>query len=65
MSDRTPAERRKALGLSRMQLAATLGIDVSTLWRYETGKQPAPPWLALALEALEGRAIAQPPRSGQ
>ena len=57
-----PAERRKALGLSRMQLAAILGVDVSTLWRYETGKHPAPPWLSLALEALERRASAQPPR---
>jgi transcriptional regulator with XRE-family HTH domain len=42
-----------------MQLAATLGIDVTTLWRYETGKQPAPPWLSLALEALEGRSVTQ------
>lgn len=56
-----PAERRKALGLSRMRLAAILGIDVTTLWRYETGKQPAPPWLSLALEALESRARAEPP----
>jgi hypothetical protein len=39
-----------------MQLAAILGVDVTTLWRYETGKHPAPPWLSLALEALERRA---------
>jgi transcriptional regulator with XRE-family HTH domain len=57
----SPAERRKALGLSRMQLAAILGVDVSTLWRYETGKQPPPPWLSLALEALEHRASARLP----
>ena len=60
MTDRTAAERRTALGLSRMQLAAILGIDVTTLWRYETGKQPAPAWLGLALEALEGRAATRP-----
>lgn len=57
-----PAERRKALGLSRMQLAAILGVDVSTLWRYETGKHPPPPWLSLALEALERRASTESPR---
>jgi hypothetical protein len=44
-----------------MRLAAILGIDVTTLWRYETGKQPAPPWLSLVLEALERRASAEPP----
>jgi len=45
-----------------MQMAAILGIDVTTLWRYETGKQPAPAWLTLALEALKGRATKQIPR---
>lgn len=61
MSDRTPAERRQALGLSRMKLAGVLGVDTVTVWRYETGRQPTPPWYLLALEALEMRAVTTPP----
>lgn len=64
IADRTPAERRTGLGLSRMQLAAILGIDVTTVWRYETRPEQhsPPPWYLLALEALEGRVTTRPPR---
>lgn len=60
MADSTPAERRNALGLSRMKLAAVLGIDTTTVWRYETRVDP-PTWYLLALEALERR-VTTPPR---
>jgi len=33
---------RKALGLSQERLAAELGIDPSTLWRWEKGKKGPP-----------------------
>jgi len=34
----TVAQRRAALGLSRPQLAAEIGVDHSTLYRWETGE---------------------------
>lgn len=52
----TLAERRKALGLSRMKLAARLGLDQTTIWRYET-RSETPPWYVLAIEALEYRSV--------
>lgn len=59
----TLAERRKALGLSRMKLAARLGLDQTTVWRYETRPDP-PLWYVLAIEALECRALMpSPPRT--
>lgn len=60
---RSLTERRDALGFSRMKLAALLGIDVTTLWRYERGKQAVPLWLPLALEGLEARRITTLPPS--
>jgi DNA-binding transcriptional regulator YiaG len=61
MLDPSLSERREALGLSRMRLAALLGVDVTTLWRWEVGKQAPPRWLDLALEALESRTVTTPP----
>lgn len=52
----TLAERRRALGLSRVKLAALLGIEQTTVWRYETRPAP-PPWYLLAIEALEHRSL--------
>ena len=49
------AERRKALGLSQYALAAALGVNRSTIKRWEDGTFHAPPprWIDLALLALE------------
>ena len=53
MTPQELAERRRALGLTQTQLAARLGVDHSTLWRWEHDKQPVPDWLDAALWALE------------
>ena len=47
------AERRRALGLTQAQLAARLGVDHSTIHRWEHAKQTVPAWLDAALWALE------------
>lgn len=47
---------RRALGLSQLQLARALGVDHSTVFRWEQGTRAVPPLLALALEALARRA---------
>jgi DNA-binding transcriptional regulator YiaG len=49
-------ERREALSLSQGKLAALLGVDVMTISRWERGVRTMPPFLGLALEALERRA---------
>ena len=52
------AERRRALGLSQYALAAALGVNRSTVKRWEDGAfqgEAIPPWLALALAGLEQR----------
>lgn len=51
----TPAAltaHRKALKLSKVALAAALGISDDTIARYEAGTWPAPPWYALAIKGL-------------
>ncbi|WP_202806540.1 helix-turn-helix transcriptional regulator [Kribbella catacumbae] len=48
------AERRKAVGLSQGELATTLGIERSTVVRWEAGKTAPLPWVRPALaEALQ------------
>ena len=56
----TPADlavRRKAMGISRRQLAALLGINDETILRWEHGHTAMPPYrqaqAEAALEALE------------
>lgn len=44
---------REGRGYSRPQLAALLGVDRVTVWTWETGHSTPPPYLALALRALE------------
>lgn len=39
-------------GVTQMALAARLGVNHSTVWRWEHDKLPLPPWLPLALEAI-------------
>lgn len=56
----TPTElrtRRQALGLSQHKLARALGVTAKTVAAWEQGVHPAPPYLALALEALERRSV--------
>jgi transcriptional regulator with XRE-family HTH domain len=44
-------------GLTRKELAQLLGVTRTSLWRWESGKQPAPKWLVLALEGIEKRLL--------
>ncbi len=46
---------RQRLNLSQQELASRLGVAVATVHRWETGKNPIPPYLALALAELEAR----------
>ena len=48
---------RERFNLSRSELALRLGVATPTVWRWETGKSPVPPFLRLTLESL-GREIA-------
>lgn len=52
--------RREALGLSRVQIAATAGVDPATIYRWETGRASPRPAIAraivAALELMEARA---------
>ena len=44
---------RKRVGLSQLDLAARLGIDKSTVNRWEAGTRSPPPFVWLALAAVE------------
>ena len=44
---------RRINGLSQAKLAKLLGVDVMTVSRWERGIVNIPPYLSLALEALE------------
>lgn len=48
-------ERRERLGFTPQSLATALGVHFTTTYRWERGEVPCPPWLDLALEALERR----------
>ena len=46
-------ELRKALGISQVELAASVGVDGSTMWRIETGaRQPRDPTLRKIADRL-------------
>lgn len=55
MSPNHLRDQRNALGLSQTALAALLGVRQATVSDWETGKQPIPHMLSLALEALSAR----------
>lgn len=44
---------RTSRALTLDALAAKLGVDRQTVWRWEAGKRSLPPYLALALTALD------------
>lgn len=46
-------KRRAALGLNQTELAALLGINHMTVWRYENEKLPIPVMVDLALQTIE------------
>lgn len=48
--------RREALGLSMEALARRLGISVTTVYRWESGRTELPPMLSLAMAEVERRA---------
>jgi transcriptional regulator with XRE-family HTH domain len=43
---------REQRGWSQTALARALGVHLSTIFRWETGRSAIPPFLALALKAL-------------
>lgn len=45
-------ERREALGMTQVSLAARLGVAPSTVARWEQGVVPIPPYLGLALQGI-------------
>lgn len=55
-------EWRKDNGYSQGKLATALGVDVMTISRWEREVQSMPPYLYLALEALESRAKKKKPK---
>jgi DNA-binding XRE family transcriptional regulator len=55
-------ERRQSLGLSQAKLAAALGISENRYQAWETGRNGIPPFLHLALDALEMRVGSNPYR---
>ena len=55
----TPAElktKRNAMGLSQQSLADWLGVNRVTIARWEIGTRDIPPFLHLALQALDNPA---------
>lgn len=44
---------RTALGLTQVGLAAVFGVHKDTYARWEQGRYPVPPWLAVALRGLQ------------
>ena len=60
----TPADLRAwrdRQGLRQADLADLLGVHAMTVSRWERGPQKIPPYLGLALEALEQRATTEGP----
>lgn len=52
----TPAEliaERERMGLTQARLAALLGVHLRTVSSWEQGRQAVPPFLRLALQALD------------
>jgi len=43
------ATLRESVSMNREQLADALGVDRTTVWRWETGETPIPAYLPLAL----------------
>lgn len=54
---------RKRLGLSQLALAERLGVTKSTAAGWEQGRSQPPPYLWLALAAIEA-ALPPPPEAG-
>jgi len=48
-------EKRKALEMTQAQLAKALGVNIMTVSRWERGLRSIPPYLSLALEAIEAK----------
>jgi transcriptional regulator with XRE-family HTH domain len=52
MNGKELKQKREALGMTQMELARVLGVDVSTVSRWERGIRSIPAHLPLALETL-------------
>lgn len=55
MTSRELKIARAVLGLTQAELAEILEIATNSISRYETGAQPIPKTVELAIEALENR----------
>ncbi len=68
MDGTTVAQRREALGLSRPKLAAEIGVDHSTLYRWESGEfspsKLAERAIEAALSRLERERVVSSERAG-
>lgn len=53
--------RRKAMGLTREQLAARVGRSYRQISRWEAGRAPLPDWLNSVLAGVEHEALQQLP----
>lgn len=56
--------KRKTLGLTQRALADALGVNISTIWRYEDGRLPVPRRVELAISALAPVRVPAPQPQG-
>ena len=52
---------RRQLHLSQAKLAAKLGVDPQTVWRWEAGRNPINRWIARYLRELARSITRRPP----
>jgi DNA-binding XRE family transcriptional regulator len=65
MRTRTLTERLDGLEPTRGEIAERLGVTRISLYRWETGRQPAPRWLELALRWLAHEQTRKKQRTGR
>lgn len=58
MSNEEFKQKRVELRLTQMKLAGALGVDSSTVYRWESGKSPIPEHIRLAMQALKAEKAA-------
>lgn len=58
MNNKEFKQKRVELRLTQMKLAGALGVDLSTVYRWEAGKSPIPEHIRLAMWALKAQKAA-------